>query len=46
LGPVWAAAIAMADVVVAAIVMLVGRSFKPGPEIEFDNAQTPPQVKF
>jgi hypothetical protein len=35
LGPVWAAAIvAMADFVLAAIVMLVGRNAKPGPEIE------------
>jgi hypothetical protein len=35
LGPVWAAAmVAIADFVLAAIVMLVGRSSQPGPEIE------------
>jgi len=35
LGSVWAAAlIAIGDFVVAAIVMLIGNSFEPGPEIE------------
>jgi len=35
LGPVWAAAlIAIGDFVVAAIVMLIGKSSRPGPEIE------------
>ena len=35
LGPVWAAAlIAIGDFVVAAIVLLIGRSSEPGPEID------------
>ena len=34
-GPVWAAAlVALADLVLALVVALVGRSAKPGPEIE------------
>ena len=35
LGPVWAAAlVAIGDFVLAAIVMLIGRSSEPGPEID------------
>ncbi len=35
-GPVWAAAmIAGADLLLALIIVLMGRSIKPGPEIEF-----------
>ena len=34
-GPVWAAAIvAFADVIIALIIVLLGRSIRPGPEIE------------
>jgi hypothetical protein len=34
-GPVWAAAIvAVADLIIAVIIMLIGRSIRPGPEIE------------
>ena len=34
-GPVWAAAIvAVADLIIALIIMLLGRSIRPGPEIE------------
>lgn len=34
-GPVWAAAIvAVADLIIALIIMLMGRSVRPGPEIE------------
>ena len=35
LGPVWAAAIvAVADLIIALIIVLLGRSIRPGPEIE------------
>ena len=34
-GPVWAAAIvAVADLIIALIIVLLGRSIRPGPEIE------------